>query len=136
MIRIIDNRKIDLTEDEWKIYQKICRAYDIDKRDIKGEDLFTDLFETDKNGIITFLKPPTTVTSMEVFLFLVSVMVHQHLGTACDHIDQEIAEMHQKTERLDNVLPRAEEVVEKGEILIARLNDILSSLELPEEEES
>jgi hypothetical protein len=46
----------------------------------KGEDLFIDLFETDDNGVIMYLKPPSKrQTSFEVFLFLMSLMQHQHL---------------------------------------------------------
>lgn len=91
MLRLIDHKRIDLTESEWRLYQEICRSYDTPK--FKGEDLFKDLFETDKNGVIIFLKPPTkTYTSMEVYMFLVNVMVHQHLGGACAHVELVIKE--------------------------------------------
>ena len=91
MLRIIDHKRIDLTESEYKLYQEICRSYDTPK--FKGEDLFKDLFETNEHGIIVFLRPPTkTYTSMEVYMFLVNAMVHQHLGTACDHVDSVIKE--------------------------------------------
>jgi hypothetical protein len=87
MLRIIDHKRIDLTESEYKLYQEICRAYDTPK--FKGEDLFKDLFETNEHGIIIFLRPPSkTYTSMEVYMFLVNIMVHQHLGQACDHSSQ------------------------------------------------
>jgi len=77
-IRIIDNKKLSLTEQEWGLYQSMCRAYD--RTNFKGEELFKDLFESDENGVITFIKPPSTrYTSIEVFLFVVSIMVHQHL---------------------------------------------------------
>jgi hypothetical protein len=58
--RIINNKRIDLTEDEWRLYQEICRSYD--KPNFKGSDLFAELFETDAKGIITYLKPPTRFT--------------------------------------------------------------------------
>jgi hypothetical protein len=84
MLRIIDNKRIKLTESEFKLYQEICKSYDGPK--MKGADLFKDLFETDNNGIIIFLRPPNkTYTSMEVYLFIVNIMIHQHLGQACDH---------------------------------------------------
>ena len=77
-MKVIDNKRIDLTVDEWNMYQKIVRSYTTATS--KGEDLFIDLFETDEHGIITFLKPPSKrQTSLEVFLFLISIMVHQHL---------------------------------------------------------
>ena len=67
-----------MTDDEWDIYQKICQSY----TDLtgKGEDLFIDLFETNDEGIIILLKPPSKRrTSLEVFLFLMALMQHQHL---------------------------------------------------------
>lgn len=77
-MRIIDNKKIDLTDDEWNMYQKIVKSYTTMTN--KGEDLFMDLFETDDNGIIMFLKPPSKrQTSFEVFLFMMSIFQHQHL---------------------------------------------------------
>lgn len=94
-IRIVDNKKVDMSNDEWAMYQKIVRSY----TDLtgKGEDLFIDLFETDNNGTIIFLKPPSKRrTSLEVFLFLMSLMQHQHLRLMHAQIDEAIAEMKKK----------------------------------------
>jgi hypothetical protein len=77
-IHIIDNKKLSLTPEEWTMYQSICRSYD--RPNFKGEELFKDLFETDGDGIIVFLKPPASrYTSMEVFLFLSAIFQHQHM---------------------------------------------------------
>lgn len=95
--RIISNKRIDLTEDEWRLYQEICRSYD--KPNFKGSDLFAELFETDDKGIITFLKPPTRFTSMEVFLFMMSVMQHQHLRVMYTRVDEAIADCKSVTEK-------------------------------------
>lgn len=89
---VIDYKKIDLTSDEWEMYQKICRSYD--RPNFKGEDLFRDLFETDDDGIIIFLKPPSKMyTSMEVFMFLMSLMQHQHLRRMEKRIEDAIERM-------------------------------------------
>jgi len=85
-ISIIDNKKVDLTMDEWQMYQKIVKSYTTQTN--KGEDLFMDLFESDDNGIIMFLKPPSKrQTSFEIFLFLMSIMQHQHLRLMHAQID-------------------------------------------------
>lgn len=85
-LRIIDNKKIEMTEDEWLMYQKIVKSYTTMTN--KGEDLFIDLFETDENGIIMFLKPPSKrQTSFEVFLFLMSLMQHQYLRLMQKQVD-------------------------------------------------
>ena len=91
-IKVIDNKKVEMTEDEWGMYQKIVKSY----TDItgKGEDLFIDLFQTDDNGIIVFLKPPSKRrTSLEVFLFLMALMQHQHLRLMHQQIDEAVAEI-------------------------------------------
>lgn len=95
-LRIIDNKRVNLTDSEWQLYQEIVKVYTTQMR--SGEDYFKDLFETDSNGIIIFLKPPTkNYSSMECFMFLVSVMIHQHLGSACTRVDALIAEAKEVT---------------------------------------
>lgn len=72
-LRIINNKRIELTEDEFKYYQEICKSYP------SGKELFNDLFETDENGLITFLRPPQKNFSMEIIIYLQNVMLHQHV---------------------------------------------------------
>lgn len=91
-IRVVDNKKLEMTDDEWDMYQKIVKSY----TDMtgKGEDLFMDLFETNEDGVIIFLKPPSKRrTSLEVFLFLMSLMQHQHLRLMHNQIDEAVAEI-------------------------------------------
>jgi hypothetical protein len=92
MIRVIDNKKVEMTDDEYDMYNKIVKSY----TDMtgKGEDLFIDLFEANDDGIIIFLKPPSKRrTSLEVFLFLMAVMQHQHLRLMHQQIDEVVAEL-------------------------------------------
>lgn len=92
---VIDNKRVDLTDDEKLMYQKIVKSYTTLTN--KGEDLFIDLFETDENGIIIFLKPPhVRQTSFEVFLFLMSIMQHQHLRLMHKQVDEACAEIKEK----------------------------------------
>jgi len=104
--RIINNKRIDLTEDEWRLYQEICRSYD--KPNFKGSDLFSELFETNEKGIITFLKPPTRYTSMEVFLFMMSVMQHQHLRVMYNRIDEAVADCRKVTDEAKKIISELE----------------------------
>lgn len=90
MIRIIDNKRVDLTNDEFALYEKICRSYD--RPNFKGEYLFEDLFESDDKGFITFLKPPTNYTTPEVIFYLIDITVHQHLRRSCGEADAVICE--------------------------------------------
>jgi hypothetical protein len=89
-IKVIDNKKVDMTDAEWTMYQKIVSSYTTISN--RGEDLFIDLFEVNENGIIIFLKPPSKRhTSLEVFLFLMALMQHQHLRIMHDQVDEAIA---------------------------------------------
>ena len=104
-MRIIDNKKIDLTDDEWLMYQKIVKSYT--SPTVKGEDLFVDLFETDDNGIIIFLKPPSKrQTSLEIFLFLMSIQAHQHLRLMHQQVDDICLQMKNKMKDIDEKLTK------------------------------
>ena len=97
-VRVINNKRVEMTDDEWVMYEKIVKSYTTATN--KGEDLFIDLFETDPNGIIVFLRPPSKFrTSFEVFLFLMSLMQHQHLrlmhkqvDDLCDQVRKKLAD--------------------------------------------
>ena len=98
-IRIIDNKKIEMTDDEWAMYCKIVQSYT--NLTNKGEDLFIDLFETDDYGIIRFLKPPSKrQTSFEVFLFLMSLQTHQHLRLMHAQVDDICSQLAKKIKEL------------------------------------
>lgn len=106
MFQVIDNKKVEMTHDEWAMYEKIIKSYTTLTN--KGEDLFIDLFEVDQNGIIMFLKPPSKrQTSFEVFLFLMSLMVHQHIRLMhnqvldiCDQMKEKMNEINEKMQSL------------------------------------
>src|ERR1700688_234590 len=99
-IRIVDSKKLNMTEDEYKMFQKIVKSYTTATN--SGEDLFRDLFETDDQGIIMFLKPPSKFrTSFEVFLFLMSLSQHQHLRLMETQVMDICAQMKHKISELD-----------------------------------
>ena len=106
MLRIIDNKKVDLTDSEFHLYQEICKAYDTTT--FQGKDLFKGLFETNDDGLIIFLKPSNKpYASMEVFLFLISIMVHQHL--------------RQSTQQFDLLMEDARRVIDEAKTVISEL---------------
>ena len=109
-IKIIDNKKLALTPSEWDMYQSICRSYD--RPYFKGEELFKDLFQSDNDGIIIFLKPPSSrYTSMEVFLFISGLMVHQH-----------VRQMHAATAALHKSL--TDQMNEKNKLIDEKLLEL------------
>lgn len=105
VLHIIDNKRIDLTQDEWNLYQKIVKSYTQGSN--KGEDLFIDLFETDEYGIIIFLKPPSKrQTSLEVFLFLMAIFQHQHLRLIHKEVDNLSSQIKDKIREIDEKLKK------------------------------
>ncbi len=120
-LRIIDNKRIDLTDDEFKLYQDICRSYD-QPPNIFGADLFKDLFETDDRGFIVFLRPPKErMISMEIYMFLVSIMIHQHIGSSCTQVETLISEAKTLFEQMQNNILQASKIIEEGKIVISSL---------------
>lgn len=91
MLRLINNKRIDLTQEEFDLYEKLCKTYSRDNFD--GKDLFVELFETDKDGMIIFLRPPTSTFSMEIIIFLQNIMTHQHLRKIYKEHDEAMKEM-------------------------------------------
>lgn len=106
MIRIIDHKKVELTDDEWRLYQKICDSY----KKQGGAVLFSGLFETDDNGIILFIRPPSTQwITMEIVIYLMSVMQQQHLRVMYKRVDEAITEMRDATQKaIENLETRRE----------------------------
>lgn len=116
MKRIIDNKRIDLTTDEYSMYESICRSYD--RPNFKGEELFKGHFQTNEHGIITQVIPPhNRQTSHEVFQFLISIQNNQHNRINRDMVLSLIKEAGEKIKQL----------VEHAEKLQSKLDDILKN---------
>jgi hypothetical protein len=81
-VRVVVNKRLDMTDDEFKIYKGIVKSYD-SPPEVSGEDFFHDLFETDDQGTIVCLIPPSKrATPIQIYLFLITLMVHQQLRLA------------------------------------------------------
>jgi hypothetical protein len=102
-IRIIDNKRCEMTADEWTLYEKICASYD-DLPAQRGKDFFQDLFESNEEGLITFLKPPKRQSTMEVCLFLINLMCQQHLRKSAKLMEDAVARMDNKMQQMDEAL--------------------------------
>ncbi len=103
--RIIDNKKVEMTQDEYSLFEKIVKSYTTLTNN--GEDLFIDLFEVDDNGTIIFLKPPSKrQTSFEVFLFLMSLQQQQHLRLMYKHIEDMANQIKTKMVEIDTKLEK------------------------------
>jgi hypothetical protein len=85
-LKIIDNKRMEMTKEEYDLYLRICNSYP------QGKDLFRGLFETSKDGVIVFLIPPEKEFSMEVVIFLQNLMVQQNLRKVYREHDESIKE--------------------------------------------
>lgn len=111
MLRIIDSKKVEMTDDEWTMYERIVKSYTTYTN--KGEDLFIDLFETDASGIIVFLKPPNKrQTSFEVFLFLMALQQQQHIRLMYNYVNDICAQLKNKIEEKLEV-PKSKHLLNK-----------------------
>ena len=98
-LKVITNKRVDMNDVEWEMYQNIVKSYTTSTN--KGEDLFLDLFETDGAGVITVLRPPSARrTTLEIFLFLMSLMQAQHLRRMQDQIDDMCSQVKEKLKSL------------------------------------
>lgn len=96
-----------MTNDEFAMYSAICKSYD--DGNTKGSDLFIDLFESDDNGIIVFLRPPSKrATSLEVFLFLTSLMTQQHLRVMYSQVEDMAQNMKSKLKEYEDKIAKLE----------------------------
>lgn len=73
MNKIIANKRVEITPDEFAIYEQICAGYP------DGKNLFQGLFETNDEGIITCLIPPKKKFAMDIVIYLQNLIVQQHL---------------------------------------------------------
>ena len=104
-LRQINNKQVDITDDEWNMYQKICRSYDTNT--YKGETMFKGLFEVNDKGLIVFLKPPSEAhTSLEALFFIQNIYHHQHLRVLYKRVDEAIADLKSKEKELDEKLKK------------------------------
>jgi hypothetical protein len=101
--RVISNKFVDMTAFEFELYQKISSSYD--RPNFKGESLFNDIFESDDNGIIIALIPPTkSLSSWECFLFIMSIFQHQHVRAMYKEVEFISNRMNEKLTLLDQKL--------------------------------
>lgn len=95
LVSIIDHKKVWMTPDEYRLYEEICKGYD--RPNFQGKDLFQGHFESNDEGIITFVLPPQKkYSSMEVFTFLVSLQVNQQLRLAREQMSMLVTEAEGK----------------------------------------
>lgn len=104
MIRAVGNKRLDLSNDEFEYYKSLIEIID------KSE--FSNIFSTDKNGIIQSVMPdPDKNVSLVVYFFLMNVSFNQRLRKLSSFVGN-IEELNEKVEYLEN---KVKELENKGE---------------------
>ncbi len=108
MIRAVGNKRLELSDGEFKYYQSLKEQF--------GDRDFVGLFKTDKNGIIVSVNPPVNRTiSMGVIFFLLNVMMNQRVR-ALDGKINKIMDFETKVDNflaVNNIVERLERLEEK-----------------------
>ena len=72
MIRAVGNKKLDLSDSEYKYMLELERAY--------GKESFNGCFSVDTKGFVSFVSPPLDrVVPMPVLFFLLNLSFNQRL---------------------------------------------------------
>ena len=110
MIRAVANKRLDLSEDEYKYYLSLVETF--------GQEDFVGLFATDKNGQIVSITPPVDrQVSLGVIFFILNVMMNQRLralGSLVEKNEKKVAESCSG----DNIQERLERVEEQLQALL------------------
>lgn len=76
--RIIDYKKVDMTDAEWDYYNQLVKEFSQDN--YSGSEQFRDLFDVDGDGCISIIRPPMKKeVGWAVILFLQNLMINQRL---------------------------------------------------------
>ncbi|MFZ4795879.1 MAG: hypothetical protein ACOYMA_00200 [Bacteroidia bacterium] len=107
MFRVIDNKKVDMTNEEYNDYIRICKSYD--RPHFKGEELFKDLFETNETGKIIYIKSLNNRQfTFEVIFFIMNLMQNQWLRvmteTVADFMKVSSKRIDEKILELDKII--------------------------------
>jgi len=90
MIIAFANKKLEVTKEE--------KEYLLSLKDTFGEDIFIDIFTTDKDGLITAITPPMTKPIQIIVIFsLLNLMLNQRLRkidiSRIEQLEERIAQL-------------------------------------------
>lgn len=83
MIKGIALKKVNITDQEYSYYKELIKEYSDEK--INGESYFENLFDTDKFGKITLIKPTKNIP-WAVLFFVQNLMINQWLRSYDERI--------------------------------------------------
>ena len=78
MLRVIDFKQVDMTEEEFKYYNQLVESFT--SGTYNGKNQFHDMFDVDTDGCITMIRPPLgKEVGWAIIVFLQNLMINQRL---------------------------------------------------------
>ena len=78
MIKVIDHKAVDLTNEEFEYYNKLVEEFTYGS--YQGKDQFHDIFDVDDDGCISLIRPPLKKeVGWAIIVFLQNLMINQRL---------------------------------------------------------
>ena len=100
MHKVIDYKKVDISNDEYDYYKHLVEIFSDKEKNIKGSIYFKDLFDVDKNGLITLIKTEKSVP-WAILFFVQQLMVSQRLRFV-DDINKALKKFDRRLKKLED----------------------------------
>lgn len=99
MHKVIDYKKVNMSEDEFNYYKYLVEIFS--DKDTKGSVYFKDLFDVDKNGFITLIKTEKSIP-WAILFFMQQLMLSQRLRLI-DKINENLNKFDKRLKKLENI---------------------------------
>jgi alpha-acetolactate decarboxylase len=97
MIRVVANKRLELSKEEFEYLQKLQTEF--------GEDIFQDLFQVNSDARIVSVTPAINKpVAMVILFFLLNLMLNQRLRN-----------FEETFSKLDNIIERVKKLEDKNE---------------------
>jgi hypothetical protein len=100
MAKIIDYKKVDMSEEEHNYYKYLVEAFSDKDKNISGSIYFKDLFDVDENGFIILIKTEKSVP-WAILFFVQQLMISQRLRSI-DDINKVLKKFDKRLKKLEN----------------------------------
>lgn len=100
MYKIIDYKKIDMSDDEYNYYKHLVEVFSDKDKNISGRIYFEDLFDIDKDGLITLIKTEKVIP-WAILFFMQQLMLSQRLRSI-DNINKVLRKFDKRLKKLEN----------------------------------
>jgi len=108
MHKVIDYKKVDMSDDEYNYYKHLVETFSDKDKNISGSIYFKDLFDTDKDGLITLIKTEKVVP-WAVLFFMQQLMLSQRIRLIDGLLDRALkieSKINVKMEKLDDKISK------------------------------